>query len=113
MSLNRILELLLAIALFTSAQQTMLKAEEQYGWVKGHYRGPVPYYIGNPRTIPIAEPRPVVLNTKTKQPSPISQVEASPRAYPYGYFGVQYRPYSVSQSNYYKDFSQWSFRRGY
>lgn len=73
---------------------TDLKAAEQYGWVNKRYHGPVPYYVGNPRII---EPN----------------QDIYPRAYPYGYFGVHYRPYTVSHHNYYNDYSQLSYRQGY
>ncbi len=33
--------------------------------------------------------------------------------YNWGYFGVKYRPWSVSHKGYYGDFSQWGYRRGY
>jgi hypothetical protein len=50
----------------------------------------VPYYAGNPRPIVPARP-----------------------AYPYGYFGAQYRPYSTLHYGYYREFYQWSTRAGY
>jgi hypothetical protein len=50
----------------------------------------IPYYAENPRKIP-----------------------AAPQAYPYGYFGAQYRPYSVIHKGYYHDVFQWSYRTGY
>jgi hypothetical protein len=102
MPFRRILLVLFAISLFSIFQKDLLQAGDQYGWVHGHFRGPVPYYVGNPK--------PVDPHQKTSAALP---VEASPRAYPYGYFGAQYRPYTVSHQNYYNDFSQWSFRRGY
>jgi len=33
--------------------------------------------------------------------------------YNWGYFGVRYRPWSVSHTGYYGDFTQWGYRRGY
>ena len=33
--------------------------------------------------------------------------------YNWGYFGVPYRPFSVSHKGYYGEFQQWSYRRGY
>jgi hypothetical protein len=50
----------------------------------------VPYYAGNPRPIP---PRPV--------------------AYPYGYFGAQYRPYFDLHRGYYYTYHQWTYSTGY
>ncbi|MBN2579496.1 MAG: hypothetical protein JXB10_10930 [Pirellulales bacterium] len=50
----------------------------------------VPYYVGNPR-----------------QPAPARQ------AYPYGFFGAQYRPYYVYHKGYYNNFAQWSYRTGF
>jgi hypothetical protein len=50
----------------------------------------VPYYAENPR-----------------------QIARAPQAYPYGYFGAQYRPYSIIHQGYYHEFFLWSYRTGY
>jgi hypothetical protein len=110
---RRILNMLLMVTLFSLYASADLLAAEQYGWVYGRYRGPVPYYIGNPKNIEVAQPVPVYVNAKTMQPSAPLPNQANMHAYPYGYFGTQYRPYTVSSRNYYNDFSQTSFRRGY
>jgi hypothetical protein len=108
-----ILLVLLTIALFSLSLPSGLQAAEQYGWGHGHYRGPIPYYIGNPKTINPDKVTPPLYRSGVASSSPSTQREASPRAYPYGYFGAQYRPYVVTGSNYYNDFSQLSLRRGY
>jgi len=108
-----ILIVLFLISIFSLQQPSLLSAAEQYGLIHGCYHGPVPYYIGNPKSIDIAQTGSAVFPERKIQSYPSLQEEASPHAYPYGYFGAQYRPYSVSHRNYYNDFSQWSFRRGY
>lgn len=110
---RRILNVLLMITLFSLYISAGLSAAEQYGWVYGRYRGPVPYYIGNPKSIDIAQTAPVAVPARNVQSSQPLPSEASLHAYPYGYFGAQYRPYSVSFRNYYNDYSQTSYRRGY
>jgi hypothetical protein len=107
---RRILNVLFAITLFSLIQPAGLSGAELYGWIHGCYHGPAPYYIGNPKNIDIAQTVPGVGAIESY---PALQGEASLHAYPYGYFGAQSRPYSVSHRNYYNDFSQWSFRRGY
>jgi hypothetical protein len=102
MSFRRISIALFAIFFFSLVHGSTLKSADLYGWVQGRYRGPVPYYMGNPKRIESAQSAPIV-----------HPPEPSPRAYPYGYFGAQYRPYGVSSTNYYNDYNQWSFRRGY
>jgi hypothetical protein len=97
-----ILLVLVTIAMVWISGSGNLHAEELYGWVHKTYHGPIPYYVGNPKNI---DPYPYAY--------PPPQGIAGPRAYPYGYFGTQSRPYSVMSENYYSDFSQWSFRRGY
>jgi hypothetical protein len=50
----------------------------------------VPYYAGNPRSIP-----------------------PKPAAYPYGYFGAQYRPYVDLHRGYYYNYFQRTYGFGY
>lgn len=110
---RRILFFLSAITLFSLCSSADLWGAELYGWVYGRYHGPVPYYMGNPQVIEIAQSGPGAVAAGTAKSYPPVQGEAYPGAYPYGYFGAQSRPYSVTHRNYYNDFSQWSFRRGY
>jgi hypothetical protein len=105
--------MLLVISAFLLSISASLSAAEQYGWVYGRYRGPVPYYIGNPKSVEIAQTAPAAVSASTIQSHSLPPGEAGLPAYPYGYFGAQYRPYTVSHTNYYHDFSQLSFRRGY
>jgi hypothetical protein len=113
MPLRRNLIVLFTITLFSLNQSAGLWGAELYGWVHGHYYGPVPYYICNPKVVEIARPGPGAVAAGAVISNPSLSGEAYPSAYPYGYFGAQYRPYSVTHQNYYNDFSQWSFRRGY
>jgi len=113
MRLRWFLSALLTIALFSLSRSASLSAGEQYGWVKGRYHGPVPYYVGNPKRIEPSQSARAAFAGSTISSSPLQQGDASPRAYPYGYFGAQYRPYSTWHRNYYNDYIQWSFSRGY
>jgi hypothetical protein len=110
MPLCRNILVLSAIALFSLTQSAEVFGAELYGWIHGCYHGPAPYYIGNPKNMDIAR---TVPGAGAIQSYPAQQGETGLHAYPYGYFGAQTRPYSVSHRNYYNDFSQWSFRRGY
>ncbi len=103
---------LLMIVLFSLSSAAGLRADEQYGWVRGHYHGPEPYYLGNPKRIEPAQTTPAVFseNTISSCPQPSNAVK---HAYPYGYFGAQYRPYTAWHRNYYNDYIQWTFSRGY
>jgi hypothetical protein len=111
MSLRRVSIVLLAFILFTLSQSTWLNAVEQYGWINGRYYGPTPYYIGNPKIIDVPPSQPITITGRRKQAT--TQIEPNHQAYPYGYFGTQSRAHSVFSSNYYNDFNQWSYRRGY
>jgi hypothetical protein len=113
MPLRRILFVLFAIALFSMYASGRLLGAELYGWVSGRYHGPVPYYICNPKAVEISQPGPGAIAAGAVISNPSLSGGACPSAYPYGYFGAQTRPYSVTHTNYYHDFSQWSFRRGY
>jgi hypothetical protein len=110
MPFRRYLNVLVMISAFLLSASAGLSAAEQYGWVYGRYRGPVPYYVGNPKSVDIV---PAAVSANTNQSHPMPPGGANVPAYPYGYFGAQYRPYTVSNRNYYNDFSQLSFRRGY
>jgi hypothetical protein len=102
---------LFTIILLSMSWSAGLWAGDQYGWIGRRYYGPVPYYVGNPKLI---EPSPSAAGTISMRSCPPQQSIAGPRAYPYGYFGAQYRPYTNSRRyNYYQDYSQWSFSRGY
>ncbi|MGD0517009.1 MAG: hypothetical protein ABSA26_05680 [Thermoguttaceae bacterium] len=113
MPLRRILLFLFAMAFFALSASACLSGAELYGWIHGCYHGPAPYYIVNPKNMDIAQTAPHYAAERAIQSYPAQQGEAGLHAYPYGYFGAQSRPYSVSHVNYYHDFSQWSFRRGY
>jgi hypothetical protein len=113
MLLRRVLFIgIFAISLLALPQISEIQAGDMYGWVGRRYYGPKPYYMGNPRII---DPNPVTggLQTGTKRAPSQTAVDDSRKAYPYGYFGAQYRPYSVSSKNFYNDYSQWSYCRGY
>jgi hypothetical protein len=101
MPLYRFLIACVLVCLFSILQPASAQAGELYGWVGRRYYGPTPFYVGNPRGIEPGKAFPTLHN------------DSNPHAYPYGYFGAQYRPYTVTQRNYYHDYDQWSFRRGY
>jgi hypothetical protein len=113
MSMCRKLTVLFATALFLLMQSAWVSGAELYGWIHGHYYGPAPYYLGHPKNVDVAQTAPVNGAERAVQNCPAMQGQAGPAAYPYGYFGAQSRPYSTSHVNFYHDFSQWSFRRGY
>jgi hypothetical protein len=116
MPLRRSFFVLFSIALFSLASSESVWGAELYGWIANHYYGPTPYYLCNPKTvavIPPIPPKPGAVPTKAVIVNPSLSGGACPSAYPYGYFGTQYRPYSVTHQNYYNDYIQWSFRRGY
>jgi hypothetical protein len=113
MPLRRILIVFSAIFLFSLSASAGLRGAEQYGWIGKHYYGPVPYYICNPKVVENNETGPVGGGARAVFFNSSLSGGACPSAYPYGYFGTQSRPYSVTHQNYYSDFSQWSFRRGY
>jgi hypothetical protein len=110
---RRILNVLLMIALFSLFASASVSAADQYGWVNGRYRGPVPYYIGNPKNIPIDQKAPVAVAAQANVPVAPMPRDGSLHAYPYGYFGTQSRSYSFSFRNYYNDYLQTSYGRGY
>lgn len=113
MSIRQILIVSIAIIIFALFPATGLKAEQWYGWIHGGYYGPVPYYICNPKSIDPDQAASAAYPSGGIVSPGSSQSEPCPRAYPYGYFGAQYRPYTVWHRNYYNDFTQWSYRRGY
>jgi hypothetical protein len=110
---RRILFVLFAIVLFSLSPSAYLWGADLYGWIGKQYHGPVPYYICNPKVVAIAQPGPGAVAGGAVISNPSLSGGACPSAYPYGYFGTQSRPYSVTHQNYYNDYSQWSFRRGY
>jgi hypothetical protein len=109
---RRILFALLAIVMFSLPAPGGLFGAQYYGWIRHEYYGPVPYYICNPKEVENNETGPNTRGGAVWSNRSLSG-GACPSAYPYGYFGTQSRPYSVSHQNYYNDFIQWSFRRGY
>ncbi|MGW8257952.1 MAG: hypothetical protein ACWGMZ_10740, partial [Thermoguttaceae bacterium] len=46
--------LLFLVILLYGISCSMLSAAEMYGWNRGHYRGPVPYYLYNPKLIEVS-----------------------------------------------------------
>ena len=110
---RRILLVLFAIVLYSLSASADILGAELYGWIHGQYYGPVPYYICNPKVVAVGQPGPGAIAGAAVISNPSLSGGACPSAYPYGYFGAQTRPYSVSFRNYYNDFTQWSFRRGY
>jgi hypothetical protein len=110
MALRRILLVLIGIVLILQLRGLNLAAAEYYSWVHGSYYGPTPYYVGNPKQI---DPVQATSAAGASQSSPTQHSGVSPRAYPYGYFGAQYRYYTLSHKNYTNDYIQWSLRRGY
>jgi hypothetical protein len=111
MSIRQFLIASVAIIGFALFPAAGLRAEQWYGWVHGHYHGPPPYYICNPKSV---DPNQAAMAAYPNGPVPgAHQSEPCPRAYPYGYFGAQAHQYTVWHRNYYNDFTQWSYRRGY
>jgi hypothetical protein len=82
-------------------------AEEPFGKLAPYWRTPTPYYVCNPKTI----------MPKRNVPPQTAQYARThmtcPRAYPYGYFGAQPRPYSYKSTGYYDSADQTTFGRGY
>jgi len=109
---RRILLILLAITSFLLLLETGLSAGEFYGVVRGRYHGPEPYYVGNPKRVEITQSAITFFPKGTTRSSTPLRWDDT-RAYPYGYFGAQYRPYFVTHRNYTNDYSQWSLMRGY
>ena len=103
---------LIAIVLFSLSATGGVFGAELYGWIGRQYYGPKPYYVCNPKMVANDESGPNTAGGAVYF-NPSLTGGACPSAYPYGYFGTQTRPYSVSSRNYYNDFIQWSFRRGY
>jgi hypothetical protein len=112
MRLRRTVLALLTIAVFSLSAAGELFAAEYYGWIRHDYYGPAPYYLCNPKEVASKETGPNTRGGAVWVNQSLTN-GACPSAYPYGYFGAQTRPYSVSHKNYYNDFIQWSFRRGY
>jgi hypothetical protein len=82
-------------------------ADQQYGRLSAYMRTPTPYYMGNPKLIlPKAN-----ISSRTARNATVQTSER--RAYPYGYFGAQTRPYSTKSAGYYNDYTQTSYGRGY
>ena len=86
MPYRQILMVLFLLSFFALQQPSLLSAAEQYGWIHGRYYGPIPYYVGNPRSIEITQTGSAVFPERKIQSYPSLQGEASPHAYPYGYF---------------------------
>ncbi len=82
-------------------------AGEPFGKLAPYWRAPTPYYVGNPKTI--AQKRDVPPQTLQWARTHT----AYPRAYPYGYFGAQARPYRYASSGYYNAADQTTFGWGY
>lgn len=84
-----------------------ISAEEPFGKLAPYWRTPTPYYICNPKTIV----------PKRNAPPPTAQFTRTritcPRAYPYGYFGAETRPYYYKSTGYYDSADQTTFGRGY
>jgi hypothetical protein len=99
------LKIVLAVFVFAAISSVSF-AEQQYGKLSAYMRTPVPYYVGNPKTY---SPK-AYSYTRTVGNAFTKSV---PRAYPYGYFGAQTRPYSTQSAGYYNDYTQSSSGRGY
>jgi hypothetical protein len=86
---------------------TSTAASEPFGKLAPYWRTPTPYYVENPKVIP----------PKTFAPPRTSQYgrtkTVGPHAYPYGYFGVQTRPYSYRSFGYYENSDQSTYGWGY
>jgi hypothetical protein len=98
----------IALALLAlAAMASMASAEEPFGRLAPYWRTPTPYYVGNPKLI---EPKRDV-PPRTAQYARTHS--AYPRAYPYGYFGAQTRPYSYRSTGYYDTADQTTHGWGY
>jgi hypothetical protein len=84
------------------------------GNIYGSIHQDQPYYLDNPKRIEVEQTRNTSDPKSGNAVSAVAQSKLHPRAYPYGYFGAQYRPYSTTRTrDYFNSSWQWSFARGY
>jgi hypothetical protein len=101
-------KIILAVFVFSGIfTATNSFADQQYGRLSAYMRTPTPYYLGNPKLI---LPK-TNISSRTARNATVQTSER--RAYPYGYFGAQTRPYSTKSAGYYGDYTQTSYGRGY